>query len=289
MDEYKTVILGAGMTGLAAGFTSGYPVFEAESVPGGICSSYYIKPDEPEKLIPSRTDEQTYRFDNGGGHWIFGGDLVINHFLSSFDQIRSYNRISSVYFHQRDLYVPYPIQNNLAYLDKETAMRCLAEMVDPNKPPVHTMGDWFVASFGKTLTDLFFAPFHDLYTAGLWRKIAPQDSYKSPVNNSLAIQGAFGKQPPAVGYNTAFLYPMNGLDGLTRNLASHCQVNYNKRVTSIDIDQKVITFSDGSTIKYENIITTLPLNHMLSMTNLAEDSIPDPYTSVLVLNIGAKF
>ena len=204
MDEYKTIILGAGITGLATGFSSGNPIFEAENFPGGICSSYYIKPEEPENILSSRTDEQTYRFDNGGGHWIFGGDPIINNFLTSQNPVNRYDRLTSVYLHQNDLYVPYPIQNNLAYLDKEIAVKALSEMADTNKPPVRTMKDWLIASFGQTLTDIFFAPFHPLYTAGVWDKIAPQDSYKSPVHYALAVQGASGKQPPSVGYNTAF-------------------------------------------------------------------------------------
>ncbi len=35
----RVAILGAGMTGLAAGVASGRPVYEGREVPGGICSS----------------------------------------------------------------------------------------------------------------------------------------------------------------------------------------------------------------------------------------------------------
>jgi hypothetical protein len=35
----RTFILGAGMTGLAAGMASGLPVLEAAAHPGGICCS----------------------------------------------------------------------------------------------------------------------------------------------------------------------------------------------------------------------------------------------------------
>ena len=38
------VVLGAGMTGLAVARASGGVVYEAESAPGGICSSYYVSP-----------------------------------------------------------------------------------------------------------------------------------------------------------------------------------------------------------------------------------------------------
>jgi len=46
MRNKETFILGAGMTGLAAGMISGLKVYEAEEVPGGICSSYYLKANQ---------------------------------------------------------------------------------------------------------------------------------------------------------------------------------------------------------------------------------------------------
>jgi protoporphyrinogen oxidase len=59
-----TLILGAGMTGLAAGLVSGLPVVEAAAGPGGICSSYYRNPGtgSPE------AEAESYRFEIGGGH-----------------------------------------------------------------------------------------------------------------------------------------------------------------------------------------------------------------------------
>jgi hypothetical protein len=41
-------ILGGGITGLAAGLSSGLPVLEAAPEPGGICSSYYVRPDSDQ-------------------------------------------------------------------------------------------------------------------------------------------------------------------------------------------------------------------------------------------------
>jgi protoporphyrinogen oxidase len=150
------------------------------------------------------------------------------------------------------------------------------------------MADWLEQNFGKTLLDLFFAPFHELYTAGLWTSIAPQDAYKSPVNLSLVIQGAFDKTTPAVGYNVTYIYPEEGLNTLAQRMAERCNVRYEKQVTKIDLNKKEVLFSDGSGAKYENLISTLPLNKAMEMAGLYVDERPDSYTSVLVLNIGAK-
>ena len=43
-ESMTSYILGGGITGLAAGLSSGLPVLEAAPEPGGICSSYYVRP-----------------------------------------------------------------------------------------------------------------------------------------------------------------------------------------------------------------------------------------------------
>ena len=287
MKKMDNIIIGAGMTGLAAGMVSGLPVYESETVPGGICSSYYLTPGSGERLYKSPEDGEAYRFEIGGGHWIFGGDPAVLHFIKSLGSVKSYNRKSSVYFSKLGLYVPYPIQNHLSCLGKDIATKAISEIINAPDGTPKTMADWLEMSFGKTLLELFFAPFHELYTAGLWTRIAPQDSYKSPVNLSVALQGAIDKAPPPVGYNVTYVYPREGLNTLAQRMAKKCDVNYGKRVARISVKKKEVFFSDGSGAKFENLISTLPLNKALEMAGVKVDEKPASYTSVLVLNIGA--
>ena len=91
-----------------------------------------------------------------------------------------------------------------------------------------TMKEWLESSFGATLCEYFFFPFHDLYTDGLYDSIAPQDSYKSPVDLAAVRRGSIEAGSQA-GYNVSFLYPERGLDALARELASRCRVQYAKR------------------------------------------------------------
>lgn len=52
------IILGAGLSGLAAGMKTKWPIYEASSHSGGICNTYFIK---------------YYEFSTGGGHGVFVG------------------------------------------------------------------------------------------------------------------------------------------------------------------------------------------------------------------------
>jgi protoporphyrinogen oxidase len=287
-ESYKEVlVLGAGMTGLATGFASQWPVFEAEATAGGICSSYYIRPNSTCRLAVAPEDGEAYRFEIGGGHWIFGGDPVLTRFLRSLVSIKCYPRVSSVFFPEQNLYVPYPLQNHLSHLPQEIRVQALTEMFTAPKGNQKTMADSLRQSFGAILTGLFFGPFHELYTAGLWTRIAPQDGYKTPVDAALAIRGASEHTPP-VGYNATFLYPVQGLNTLSLRLADQCDIHYNKRVVRIDAQDKSVAFEDGSSISYGSLVSTLPLNKMMNLAGLKSDEDSDPYTSVLVLNLGAR-
>lgn len=146
--------------------------------------------------------------------------------------------------------------------------------------PGGTMADWLEAAFGPTLNRLFFRPFHELYTAGLYREIAPQDAFKSP---------SAGNVPRArSGYNAVFVYPRPGLDVLTWKMAARCRIEFGRRVTAIDPERRILNFADGTRRAYLVLLSTLPLNRALALAGLRADHPEDPYTSVLVLNLGAQ-
>lgn len=235
----KTVVLGAGITGLSAAYKTKGTIYEATSQPGGICMSYY---------------KDGYRFENGGGHWIFGANEDVLRFILNYTEVKYYERSAGVYINK--IY-PYPIQNHFS----------VEESVNPD-----TMKEWLFKKFGSDLCRLFFFPFNDRYTSGLYNYVAPQDEYKNPTNSK--------------GYNSRFMYPMSGLDRFITKLATGMDIQYNCKVQKIHPAIKQITFASGKTETYDRLISTLPLN---TMCKLLDISIGEelPYTSTIVMNIGA--
>jgi protoporphyrinogen oxidase len=234
------IILGAGVTGLAAGFKTGFPIYEATDKPGGICRSYY---------------KNGYRFENGGGHWIFGADDDILSFINKYSKLRKYERKAGVYINK---IFPYPVQS-------------LMEKDDPVNNG--SMKEHIRTYFGTTLCNLFFHPFNEKYTDGLYNSIIPTDTYKSP---------RIGEK----GYNDTFYYPIAGLDDFIDKLAAESTIHYNKQVVSIEPERKTVLFQDGEIVEYDRLISTLPLEKTLELCENGNE--PLPYTSVLVLNIGAE-
>ncbi len=282
-NKERVYILGGGVTGLAAGIASGVKVFEKTASPGGICSSYYVRKGSKKRLPEPPKNAEAYRFEIGGGHWIFGCDGETAKFLSRFCSFKKYSRRSSVFFSRNKIRLPYPLQEHAELLGKPVFEKILREKKRGFHRKIRTMADWLEASFGKTLCKLFFFPFHEKYTDGLYRKIAPQDAYKSP---RLGRANQAKKKP--AGYNPDYFYPSKGLGYLCAGLASGCRIGYGKKAVRIDSKKRIVWFSDGTKISYDRLVSTLPLNRMLELTGLKTGEKPAPFTSVLVLNIGAE-
>jgi protoporphyrinogen oxidase len=200
--------------------------------------------------------------------------------------LKSYQRRSSVFFSRRDLFAPNPLQNNLRFLGRRLAEKAIGEMENAGGPAV-TMKDWLERNFGPTLCEFFFFPFHERYTAGLYERIAPQDTYKSPVDLALARRGLSRDAGP-MGYNATFFYPDGGMDGLASRMAGATGLRLGCRVARIDPQDRVLRLADGTRLKYKTLISTLPLNVLLGLSDLSDGAVAPPYTSVAVLNIGGR-
>ena len=139
----RSIILGAGVTGLAAGFKTGFPIYEASDKPGGICRSY---------------ERDGFEFSVGGGHWIFGDIGEVKNLV----ELNTYERRAGIYYNHT---FPYPFQT------------CAEQNFTHNRG---SMKSWMLKNFGKAECNLFFNPFNEKYTAGFYDDIVPVDKYKSP-------------------------------------------------------------------------------------------------------------
>lgn len=148
----SNIIIGAGMTGLAAGLKTGWPIYEAGSAPGGLCRSYR---------------KAGFQFDVGGGHWMFG-DLEIRERISQYSEVPlvDYDRRAAVYLEQT---YPYPIQG---FLGAE-------ESYYPS-----SLKGWLLNKFGDAACRFFFWPFNKKYTGGMMDEIIQDDPGKSPIQGS---------------------------------------------------------------------------------------------------------
>lgn len=234
----KGIILGAGFTGMAAGIKTGWPIYEMKNTPGGICRSYI---------------KDGYQFEDGGGHWIFGKGEGLE-YMKSLVELKTYERRAGVYY---NTIFPYPFQTSAQ------------EEIQANE---WSMKGWLRSTFSKEECNLFFNPFNEKYTAGLYDNIIQYDEYKTPPAGSK-------------GFVSTFHDPVDGLSSLVDKMAEKCNIHYGRRVLGMDTERKEVYFSDGKVVEYDQMISTIPLDQLLMMCGKTDFDLPR--TSVLVLNIGA--
>ena len=270
MDETETIILGAGMSGLGAAMVSNLPVYEATNRPGGACYSYYV--DEDGKRRDPRVDDvsRCFRFEPAGGHWLFGVSQDSLRRFEKFAAFNKYERLAAVHFWQTGQCVPYPLQDNLRYLDRELRDSILAEICsgkscEIGKPA--SLKQWLLCAFGPTLCQLFFLPFNERYTAGMLDEIEPQDFYKCAIDRKRVRRGAF-ESVEDKGYNRVFYYPSKGLDHLISEMSASCSVHLEHRVTHVDTRRRKVYFANRRELCYDRIISTIPLDRMMQLCEM---------------------
>lgn len=278
-DESRIFILGAGVTGLSAGLATGLEILDSGSVPGGVRTSYYAEAGSRERRFAPPESGEAYRFEIGGGHWILESDRHIAQFIQRLTPCHTYRARSAVYFQHRELFAPYPV------VREEDERSILARVLIPSAKNTE-MKEWLTQEYGDALCDVFFFPFHNLMSAGLYDSLAARSNPGAEVSVPMVLSALHGTTPRISGDST-FLYPVHGLDALMRTMAERCTILGEKHAQAIDIEKREITFADGTSRYFDKIISTLPLHRMIEMTGIDIGIDPDPYTSLMVLNIGA--
>jgi UDP-galactopyranose mutase len=107
------------------------------------------------------------------------------------------------------------------------------------------------------------------------------------------VGGALGITNDQMGYSAQFLYPKEGGIGiLPQSFLPHVNdIQYNKQLTAVDLKEKRVWFSDGDSIAYSTLVSTIPLPELLGMIRHLPSDIDAVkrglrHISVLDINLG---
>lgn len=290
----KTVIIGAGIAGLSAGYHAqlkgiDYTIYESEDAVGGLCRS--IKKDG-------------FLFDYSG-HLLhlktpFFQDLV-KALLG--DNLTVIERNAVIY--SNGVYTRYPFQANLYGLPPLIIKECLLEFVraycgkeDLPTSSYKTFHDWIVAKLGAGFGNHFMFP----YNEKLWTVPTEEltcewmSEYVPRPSLDEVFNGTFSDQEKGFGYNASFWYPKHGgIQALCSALAAKVEnIHLNEKIVSIDQQRKVVTFTSGHKTNYKQLISTMPLKILIK---LLSTPVPDTivaavdalrHNSVLIVNLGVR-
>ena len=266
-DVGKIVILGAGPTGLGAAYRlkelgyENFTVIEKLDHVGGLASSFV---------------------DKQGFTWDIGGHVLFSHY-AYFDKLMAsalpekdwlkHERESWIW--TKDTFVPYPFQNNIRHLPKEVMLNCLNGLIKSSDPPQLTrpanFREWIIATFGKGIADEFMFP----YNLKVWAYPLEQMSYQwigervSVVDLNRVLENIkFNKDDVSWGPNDTFQFPRKGGTGAIWNgvadLIGREKFRLNTEVIRISNSLKKCYLRDESTISYDLILNTTPLDILVS-------------------------
>jgi len=275
-NSARVLILGAGPTGLGAALRLkdlGHPVprvFEAGPAVGG--------------LARSESDAKGFTWDIGGhvqfSHYRYFDELMVR---ALGDTWLLHDRESWVWIEGR--FVPYPFQNNIRHLKPETMWKCLSGLVEIYRTPLRGrprhFADWIEATFGRGIADVFMRPYNfkvwahpleEMDHAWVGERVAVTDLVRV-LDNIL-----HGKDDLSWGPNNRFQFPVRGGTGAVweavADLVGREHITLGAAAVGIDAARRRVRFSSGETVEYDVLISSIPVEVLVDLTELTHLEAP---------------
>ena len=268
MTNYQTIILGAGISGLGAGYSlrkkgENPIILEKDQDYGGLCGSFEIK---------------GFRFDRFV-HLSFAKDERVNAiFRTSSPEIITH--IPNPYNIYKGIWIKHPAQNNLYPLTENEKKKIVDDfLARPQKiEKVDNYEQWLRFQFGN----YFAEHFPLVYTKKYWMKKA-KDLRTEWVGNRIyqpsvdeVIEGCKTAETPVTYYAKEMRYPSKGgFKGYLKELAKDADIKYNSTVTKIDTVKKTVTVNNNTTYHYQRLISSIPLPEIIKCLDQVPSQVID--------------
>jgi len=290
MLETDNLIIGAGLTGLAAGkvFEGRSPYFIAEKAngAGGLAAS--VKKDG-------------FIFDYSG-HLIHLHDPEISGQVFGLlgENIRKISRETKVFLH--GTWTDFPFQTNLYPMPENVKKACLNAFLKarkenksyPGPEGTENFENWALRTLGSGIYRYFMRP----YNLKLWQY--PLDQLTTewcapfvPQPKEDDVLKGLKRPNKKLGYNTVFYYPKTGgIASLANSLAKNLNsLRLGLEVEEINIKERTAEIRHFGPIHFKNLINTTPLNTFIGMIKDAPDTVKKQAgrlrnNTVYVLNLG---
>ncbi len=285
MESVKTLIVGAGVSGLAtAAFLPDRDllVLESEGEIGGYC----------------RTVKKAGFTWDYSGHFFHFKHPEIEQWLRdrmAGQRIRTVAKRSFIRYAGR--LIDFPFQKNIHQLPQAEFIECLydlyfASTASTSAPASSSEEESFkqmlYARFGRGICEKFLIPYNEkLYACDLGTldknamgRFFPHANLTEIVRNM--------REPDNASYNATFTYPEGGAIEYVNALASEVpssQVALSEPVVSIDLERRVARTSKRE-LRFERLVSSAPFPKLLKLTGLDHDEHAFSWNKVLVFNLG---
>lgn len=269
------LIIGAGVSGISyANFTSrDFIIVEKEHEPGGYCRT--IK-------------RNGYVWDYSGHFFHFQYPELEKYVCKNIvpEDLVRVKKHTQIYY--KDKYVDFPFQKNIHQLDKEEFIDCLYDLFTAKNHNYATFKEMVYANLGKSIAEKFLIPYNEkLYACDLdLLDMNAMGRFFPKVNKEDIILNFRSQEDTS--YNSYFTYPRGGAMEYISSLLSNIdnsKLCLNEELLTIDVDRKIAITSKRE-IKYDNLISTLPIPQLLDKCKLPYPSETFSCNKVLVFNLG---
>jgi protoporphyrinogen oxidase len=288
MESVRTLIIGAGITGLATAAALSargdrdYLVLEADREIGGWCKTvkkdgfvwdysghfFHFKHPEIEQWLRDRMPGQRVRVVEKKSFIAFGGGRV-----------------------------DFPFQKNIHQLPKDDFVECLYDLYfarssdvkrEGPPPPEESFLQMLQARFGKGICDRFLVPYNEkLYACDLGTldkdamgRFFPHADLTDIVRNM--------KHAANASYNATFTYPEGGAIEYVKAIASEVRpggVAFEESLVSVDLARKVARTTRRE-IAFQRLVSSAPFDRFAALCQVSHDASAWTYNKVLVFNLG---
>jgi protoporphyrinogen oxidase len=259
----RVVVIGAGPTGLGAAHRLAELGYQDWDI--------YERDDHVGGLAASVVDPHGFIWDHGGhvmfSHYRYFDELVEKMLGADYDE---HMREAWVWLHGR--FVPYPFQNNIHRLPPEVFMECIMGIIAAQREamPRTNFGEYITAVFGEGIAEHFMRPYnfkvwaHPLEMMGTsWQgDRVPTVDVRRILQNLLD-----DRDDVSWGPNNKFKFPLLGTGMLYERIADGLpkDVHFEHQVAQIDVDARVVTFTNGVSTEYDRLVNTMPLKELLPL------------------------
>jgi protoporphyrinogen oxidase len=270
MTEPRIVIIGAGPTGLGAGYRlqelghEDWEILEANDYVGGLATSF--------------TDDAGFTYDIGGhvmfSHYQYYDDLVDKLMGEDYTELER-----EAWVWMEDRFIPYPFQNNIRDLDRQTVYECVSGLIEAQRAgrSYANFKEWVDAVFGTGIAKHFMIPYNFKVwatPAELMNHIWIGERVSVVDADSILRNVILGEDNVSWGPNNTFRYPLRGgtgflYDGLREFVEDHLELETSVR--SVDHVEKVVVTADGRRHPYDVLLSTMPLSRLIA----SMESVPD--------------
>jgi UDP-galactopyranose mutase len=277
VSEQKIVIVGAGPTGLGAAYRlqelghRNFRLLEARSKVGGLASS--------------ETSPNGFTYDIGG-HVLFSHYQYFDRLFDTLmgDEYQELVREAWVWMCGR--FLPYPFQNNIRHLPKEVVLECLLGLIEAQRTPIDLSAidnfeELIHKQFGAGIAKYFMMPYNFKVWAHpprLMNKEWIGERVSTPPIERVLGNVVLDRDDAGWGPNNTFKYPRyGGTGGLFERVVPYVKEHLALETPTVGVDaaRKEVILADGTREPYDLLLSTMPLDHLVTMTAGAPDAVRD--------------